>query len=66
MAVTKKTYIGKCWLEMFRSLCIAVDEAGGSPPTLEELSKWSAWDFFHHYATNGVRFVHDKEGKLHG
>jgi hypothetical protein len=56
-----RLFIGKCYLEMFRSLCKAVNEAGGTTPTLEDMNEMSAWDFFNRYATNGVRFYHDKE-----
>jgi len=57
----QRMYVGKCWLEMFRSLCIAVDQAGGVPPRIEDLNKMTAWDLFNKYATNKIRFVYIKE-----
>ena len=57
-----RLFVGKSYLEMFRSLCKAVDEAGGTPPSLEDVSNMTAWDLFNRYATNRVRFFHDKEG----
>ena len=57
-----RQFVGKSYLEMFRSLCKAVDQAGGTPPTLEDMNTMTAWELFSKYATNRVRFYHDKEG----
>lgn len=57
-----RLFVGRSFLEMYRSLCRAVDEAGGVGPTLEDMNNMTAWDLFNKYATNRVRFHYDEGG----
>ena len=59
---TRKMVMTKA-IEMYVSLAIAVDEAGGRGFSPEELQEMTVMDLFNSLATNGVRFVYDGPNK---
>ena len=52
-----RKFIGNSWIEMYESLNIAVDEAGGCGYSMENLREMTVEELFNRLATNGVRFI---------
>ena len=59
---TRKMVMTKA-IEMYASLAIAVDEAGGVGFSIKELQEMTVMDLFNSLATNNVRFVYSGPNK---